>query len=832
MNARFSQRLLAGFLAAASMAGITLTAAAEYPKPQSERYIGDASYFSNTTKPQSLTLKRGEASQFGLIDTIFVDENGNEYTIKVTDNDASKTPNTALPASYNSYDHGISTPVQNQNPYGSCWSFAGCAAAEGSMIYQGLAAGNTNYSEKHMVWFTLGKGPTDTSDPTYGDCENLGYDSYDRGGYDMDPIMTLAKWSGAELDSKVPFNVSSNNYSVDESYRYDSYAHIEDANFLDITNRNAIKQAIMESGELFFTYNHRFAAENDDTIFTYYNPSKTTYDGGHAVTLVGWDDNFSKDKFSTVNGLAKPSSNGAWLIKNSWGTGYGNNGFMWVSYEEATIKRIIQYRMAKTDNYDNNYQWDGNFYDSYWNSNGYANVFTAKSNEELKAVSTFFLESGYGCTLKIYTDITDKANPTSGKLAYSTTFDTAMGYHTYKLPSSIKLDKGENFAVWFDTQSFIVIDSNAYAENTTLTKSGSSWINCSFNASIKAFTDSEAVAKPQNVKAAVSGDKQVTVSWDSVAGATSYRVFRADSATGTKTLLKAVSTTSYTDTTVSTGKTYYYFVAAYNSATGKLSDYSAYAMVKVQTPLAAPTISAISTNGSSVTLNWSTVTGATSYRVYRADSAAGTKTLLKAVSTATYTDTTVTSGKTYYYFVAAYDSATSRLSAYSAAKSIKVQTPLAAPTISAISTNGSSVTLNWSTVTGATSYRIYRADSATGTKTLLKAVSTATYTDTTVTSGKTYYYFVAAYDSATSRLSAYSAAKSIKVQTPLAAPTISAISTNGSSVTLKWSTVTGATSYRIYRADSATGTKTLLKGVAATTYTDTTVTSGKTYYYF
>ncbi|MGN0651122.1 MAG: hypothetical protein ACI4KM_11845 [Oscillospiraceae bacterium] len=336
---------------------------------------------------------------------------------------------------------------------------------------------------------------------------------------------------------------------------------------------------------------------------------------------------------------------------------------------------------------------------------------------------------------------------------------------------------------------------------------------------------------PQNVKASAT-DSKVTLSWDAVPSATSYRIYRADSATGTKTLLKGVAATAYTDTTVTAGKTYYYFVAAYNSATGKLSDYSAYAKVTVQTPLAAPTISSISTDGSSVTLNWSTVTGATSYRIYRADSATGTKTLLKGVSTTTYTDTTVTAGKTYYYFVAAYDSVNKKLSAYSAAKSIKVETPLAAPAISAISTNGSSVTLAWNKVTGATSYRIYRAESATGTKSLLKAVTSTTYTDSTVTAGKTYYYFVAAYDSATARLSAYSAAKSIKVQTPLAAPTISAISTNGSSVTLTWNKVTGATSYRIYRAESATGTKTLLKGVATTTYTDSTVTAGKTYYYF
>ncbi|MGN0651123.1 MAG: fibronectin type III domain-containing protein, partial [Oscillospiraceae bacterium] len=188
-----------------------------------------------------------------------------------------------------------------------------------------------------------------------------------------------------------------------------------------------------------------------------------------------------------------------------------------------------------------------------------------------------------------------------------------------------------------------------------------------------------------------------------------------------------------------------------------------------------PTITSVKSTASGVALNWSSVSDATSYRVYRADTATGTKKLIKAVSTLTCTDTTATNGNTYYYFVAAYNSKTGVLGNYSNYAKITYQNTLPTPTISSITTNGSSVTLAWDKVTDATSYRVYRADSATGTKTLLKGVAATTYTDTTVTSGKTYYYFVTAYDSATGRLSAYSAAKSIKVETPLAAPAISAI---------------------------------------------------------
>ena len=359
----------------------------------------------------------------------------------------------------------------------------------------------------------------------------------------------------------------------------------------------------------------------------------------------------------------------------------------------------------------------------------------------------------------------------------------------------------------------------------------STWGEPDSSTLVYATPTAPAITKPTNVKAVVS-DGQVKLTWNAVERATSYRVYRADSATGAKTQLKIVGTTSCTDTTVTAGKTYYYFVAAYDSKTGRLSAYSEAKSVKVQAAIAAPVITSATSDGKSVSIKWNAVTDTTSYRIYRADSATGAKTLVKTVGTLYGTDTNVTAGKTYYYFVAAYDSKTGRLSAYSEAKSIKVQAAIAAPVITSATSDGKSVSIKWNAVTDATSYHIYRADSATGAKTLVKTVGTTSCTDTTVTAGKTYYYFVAAYDSKTGRLSAYSEAKSVKVQAAIAAPVITSATSDGKSVSIKWNAVTAATSYRVYRADSATGAKTQLKTVGTTSCTDTTVTSGKTYYYF
>lgn len=62
-------------------------------------------------------------------------------------------------------------------------------------------------------------------------------------------------------------------------------------------------------------------------------------DGGHAVVIIGWDDNYSRNNFNSSN---RPKNNGAWLILNSWGTDWGNNGTAWVSYEDEWFNWSIQ----------------------------------------------------------------------------------------------------------------------------------------------------------------------------------------------------------------------------------------------------------------------------------------------------------------------------------------------------------------------------------------------------------------------------------------------------------------------------------------------------------
>jgi fibronectin type 3 domain-containing protein len=233
----------------------------------------------------------------------------------------------------------------------------------------------------------------------------------------------------------------------------------------------------------------------------------------------------------------------------------------------------------------------------------------------------------------------------------------------------------------------------------------------------------------------------VTLSWDAVSGAASYKIYRSSSAYGDYEYIGSTSssTTYYTNSGLSSGSTYYYKVSAVNGSQleGTLS-----AFVSAQTnalPPSAPTgLTSTEQTQTSVTLSWNAVRGATSYKIYRNSSYIGT-----AYSTY-YTDSGLTPGMSCSYQVSAYNNAgDSPLSSiYSA-----MTTQLLAPTgVYAIPVSGG-IRINWNAVSGASSYTVYRATSAYGIYTFLGAATDKTYLNT-ISDSSTYYYKVAANSSA------------------------------------------------------------------------------------
>ncbi|MCD7881452.1 MAG: Ig-like domain-containing protein, partial [Clostridiales bacterium] len=150
------------------------------------------------------------------------------------------------------------------------------------------------------------------------------------------------------------------------------------------------------------------------------------------------------------------------------------------------------------------------------------------------------------------------------------------------------------------------------------------------------------------------------------------------------------------------------------------------------------------------------------------------------------------------------------------------------PTLSSASNATSGITVKWGSVSGATSYRVYRKTSG-GDWSRIAIVTSTSYTDTTAVSGTTYIYTVRAYNSA--GLSGYSSTGVTCIR--LSNPSLSSATASSSGITVKWGAVTGATGYRVYRKVSGGSWERIatLSGNSAVSYTDTSVTSGTTYIY-
>jgi fibronectin type 3 domain-containing protein len=230
----------------------------------------------------------------------------------------------------------------------------------------------------------------------------------------------------------------------------------------------------------------------------------------------------------------------------------------------------------------------------------------------------------------------------------------------------------------------------------------------------------------------------------------------------------------------------------------------------------------------SITLSWTSVTGATGYYIYRSAAAEGVYTQVGSSATTSYTNTELSADESYYYKVAAYN--TGGTGARSA--SVSAKTLLATPTgVTAAAASTSSITVSWTLVTGAADYYIYRSASAGGTYAQVGTSTSASYTNTGLSSGTTYYYKVAAHNTGgTSAQSAYVFATTT-ASAPSAPATVTANTASATSISLSWTAVTGATGYYIYRSTSGEGTYTLVGSSTSASYTNTGLTSGAGYFY-
>ena len=305
-----------------------------------------------------------------------------------------------LPSSYDSRKYGYITPVKDQIQGGNCWAFSGIATLE-ACIKKATGIGY-DFSEENVKNLM--------SEYSLFDSDS----EVNSGGNLYMFIAYLAGWFGPTYDE----------YDVYDDYSslsviYDSIVHVQNVYILpereNFFDNDYIKRAVMEYGAVSIGID---LSQNQ----------------GHAVTIVGWDDEFASNDF-----LGNKSV-GAWIIKNSWGSSWEYDGFGYLSYQQP-ISFGYTFIFDDDRGYSNIYQYDFAGKSGFHTVNSdevyIKNKFTAKNDEILSAFSTYFDEPT-NFTASVYLN---------GKLVTTQNGYHELGYYTIPFANEVSLKKGDTFEI-------------------------------------------------------------------------------------------------------------------------------------------------------------------------------------------------------------------------------------------------------------------------------------------------------------------------------------------------------------------------------------------------
>ena len=315
------------------------------------------------------------------------------------------------------------TPVKNQGSNGACWAFGTTGALESAFkIATGITLdiSENNIQNSGLRYSIFGKP------------------SLTEGGYLISGAGYVLSWLGivnAEYDVYDELGKISQILFTPDSY------HFTDVMFVNTKNSTAVKQALLKYGALTIHVNGADPQNKyyNKTSHALYCDNKTL--GNHFVTIVGWNDTYSRTNF-----IMDPGMDGAWIVKNSWGTEWGDEGYFYLSYADAPLldAAAIAYIINNTDVYTKLYQYDIPAFDVFLtydgvNSLSYTNTYDSIGNDLIAAVGTYFLNDNTTYTIKV------KVN---GNLVYSQKGKSAYyGFQTIKLDKTVAVNKGDKFSI-------------------------------------------------------------------------------------------------------------------------------------------------------------------------------------------------------------------------------------------------------------------------------------------------------------------------------------------------------------------------------------------------
>ena len=448
------------------------------------------------------------------------------------------------PGTYNANEERFVTEVKNQRNTSLCWAFSLASNLETSLLtreqkYYDLSEEQLAYFWANRVNDPLGNTPNDKITRTQSD--------YHGTGNGRVASFFLSTWSGMTTEEKVPFQSSAVTWP--DSLAYDTSAYMEDAIFSQYT--------VERTKQLLIEYNSVSAMIY--MLDNYYYPDTASYSCpqsglvNHAVTIVGWDATYSKENFPSASGV---NNDGAWIVKNSYGKNWGKNGYFYLSYEDQSITNLVSNTASASEEYNNNYFYDGAAagtvtFPSKTINNGYyvSNIFKATAgngkDEKLGEIVTAVPQDNTDFQIQVYTDLKNTSDPTSGTPAYAEPVDYTQplaGIHTIHLNTPVKIPQGTFYSVviripdgsnkfyvektttstsWFTATAGIDPDQSFFSTSGKKWYDAGNQYNCCF--SVKAHTktlDSSTVVTPSaeptpDAKPTVNPEVQPSVSPDS-----------------------------------------------------------------------------------------------------------------------------------------------------------------------------------------------------------------------------------------------------------------------------------------------------------------------------
>lgn len=344
----------------------------------------------------------------------------NTNTLTVVDNSEGISD---VPPSYDLRTRLRVSEVRNQGNYGTCWAFAAISALESSLMPEE----NLLFSVDHMSM-----------------SNSFNVNQYDGGEYTMG-MAYLAAWQGPVYEKDDPYGDG----ATDESLS--PVKHVQEIRIIDGKDYQGIKEAVFKYGGVQTSLYSNISSSKGNSKYFNKDTNAYCYMGSekpnHDVVIIGWDDNYPKENFNV-----DLEGDGAFICQNSWGNEFGDDGFFYVSYYDTNIgtHNEVYTGVETTDNYDNIYQsdlcgWVGKM--GYDKEDMYgANVFTATSDQNIKAASFYATASDTSYELYIVNDFKDEYSFADRKKVAEGTLENA-GYYTIKFDEEVPVTEGERYAV-------------------------------------------------------------------------------------------------------------------------------------------------------------------------------------------------------------------------------------------------------------------------------------------------------------------------------------------------------------------------------------------------